>query len=457
MKKTILVAFSLVLATAAAAPAVTRLVPDEYATIQAAIDDCNDGDIVIVEAGTYSEAINFNGKNIVVSSTDPNDPDTVAATVIALAERAPGRGSGPARPEGSVVTFANGEGPEAVLSGFTITGGYGTLDTTLTDETPVFWGAGIYCNNASPTITRNVITGNSGPLEMGGDDPAQWQLGYGAGIGGAESSPLITHNIIKGNSAYAGAGILVFGEPTISNNLIYDNSAFIGGGVVMLGGRLINNTIASNDASFSGEAGAGGNIYAVFQAESSQSLILNNIVCNAESGGGISWEGTEEDSIGFNNVWNNAPGNYGMVDPTGSAWNYDGQADKTAVNGNISRDPLFINQQANDYHLQSDSPCINTGDPAFVPLPGETTDIDGEARIYALRIDIGADEYIGYVKPRADAGTDQHVDRPELITLDGSGSYFYDPCGVTTFQWTQAAGPPVTLSDLTGVQPTFMP
>ena len=86
MKKTILVAFALVLATAAAAPAVTRLVPGEYATIQAAIDACNDGDAVIVQTGTYSEAINFNGKNIVVSSTDPNDPDTVAATVIAKEE-----------------------------------------------------------------------------------------------------------------------------------------------------------------------------------------------------------------------------------------------------------------------------------------------------------------------------------------------------------------------------------
>jgi len=108
MKKMIFVPFALVLVTAVVTQAATRTVPGEYATIQAAIDYCNDGDIVIVETGTYNENIDFNGKNIVVSSTDPNDPDTVAATVIAIAEQAPGRGTRPARPEGSVVTFAGG-------------------------------------------------------------------------------------------------------------------------------------------------------------------------------------------------------------------------------------------------------------------------------------------------------------------------------------------------------------
>jgi len=56
----------------------THVVPDDYATIQQAIDDSNDGDVIIVDPGTYSENINFSGKNIVLTSADPNNPEIVA-------------------------------------------------------------------------------------------------------------------------------------------------------------------------------------------------------------------------------------------------------------------------------------------------------------------------------------------------------------------------------------------
>ena len=74
-----------------------------------------------------------------------------------------------------------------------------------------------------------------------------------------------------------------------------------------------------------------------------------------------------------------------------------------------------------------------------------------------MRVDIGADEYIGYVKPLADAGADQHVLAPEPITLDGGSSYFSDPNGGKTFQWTQKEGTSVELSDATVAQPVFTP
>jgi len=319
MKKAIPLSLFLLLITQTLAPAATRQVPEQCATIQQAIDDANDGDTVIVSPGTYAENINFNGKNIIVRGIDPNDPETVAATVIAKKTSI----GGPA--EGSVVTFANGEGPGAMLSGFTITGGYGTADTSISEANYIFWGAGIFCKNASPTITCNVITGNNGPHEMEGDNSEQWQLGYGGGIGCIGSSAIIIRNIIKNNSAYAGAGIMTSGKDIkISNNLIYYNSAFIGGGVVLLGGRLFNNTIVSNDASLGDETGMGGNVYAVCDPDFDQTSILNNIIYNAKSGGGVFLQGNCGDSsFAFNNVWGNLPGNYGGIDPNTNEFTYD--------------------------------------------------------------------------------------------------------------------------------------
>jgi len=68
MKNASLLSLVFVLIAATLAHAETRLVPGDYATIQQAIQDCNDGDVVVVEPGTYFELINFLGKDIVVRS-----------------------------------------------------------------------------------------------------------------------------------------------------------------------------------------------------------------------------------------------------------------------------------------------------------------------------------------------------------------------------------------------------
>ena len=84
-------------------------VPADYGTVQEGIDATIDGDTVLVAAGTYVENINFNGKNIVVTSSQGTDRTIIDGNQ-----------------DGSVVTFENGENSTAILSSFTITNGNGS-------------------------------------------------------------------------------------------------------------------------------------------------------------------------------------------------------------------------------------------------------------------------------------------------------------------------------------------
>lgn len=50
-----------------------RAVPDEYETIQAAVDEAESGDLVLVSAGTYNEAVTVTTDDIVIRGLDRNE------------------------------------------------------------------------------------------------------------------------------------------------------------------------------------------------------------------------------------------------------------------------------------------------------------------------------------------------------------------------------------------------
>jgi beta propeller repeat protein len=431
---------------AAAASGVTLNVPSEYPSIQSGIEAAVDGDVVLVAPGVYYETINFGGKDITVTSTDPNDRGIVGYTII----NADG--------DGSAVTFENGETSAAVLTGFTITGGFGTLNDTIEGEN-IFWGGGIYCLRAAPTITKNVIAGNRGPVVLGNTN-ADSRISYGGGIACIESNATITHNIIRNNVAFVAAGIMLYiGQAVIGNNVIYDNSAYLGGGVVQIGGTLINNTMVANNCNQGPGDGIAGNAYIIFEPQLGNTKVVNNIICNAPNGGGLLMVGDYQGAvISCNDVWNNSPGNYVLRNQQTGETSFDGNYDLTGKNGNISADPRFLNAAfSKDFHLVFESPCLNAGNPAYASVAG-LKDIDNQSRVYAARIDIGADEYVGYVKPVSSAGYDQHVLEPsQTVTLDGGQSYFYDPNGVRNFHWTQVSGPAATLDNADAEKPAFVP
>ena len=93
----------------------TISVPDDYSTIQDAIDYSTNGDSILVDPGYYPESINFEGKAIVVSSLYliENDSLLVGATII------------DAEQNGSVAAFDSEETNNTILQGFTLQNGIG--------------------------------------------------------------------------------------------------------------------------------------------------------------------------------------------------------------------------------------------------------------------------------------------------------------------------------------------
>lgn len=81
-----------------------------------------------------------------------------------------------------------------------------------------------------------------------------------------------------------------------------------------------------------------------------------------------------------------------------------------------------------DIHLQLTSPCVDAGDPYFTSAIQGQTDLDGEPRIMACRVDIGADEvsHDGSMSPDVDSdGVSDYCDNcPGLYNPDQADDDF---------------------------------
>jgi hypothetical protein len=281
-------------------------VPDDYSTIQLAINATQSGDTVQVSDGVYLENIVFPEYPIVVAShfLINNDPDHIESTVI--------DGSNPINPDrATVVDMTLATDTLSVICGFTIKGGAGTLDDD--DELQsVRIGGGVFISAGK--VIHNIIRNN----EIEGSN-----LLLGAGIASSHAYKVPNRSgnlIIRNNKIYEnkliassvgeGAGINLIpcnGQVLLEGNEIYDNSVTntgpykaIGGGIAVLKntssqGRVIirNNRVYKNSLHCNVTAGAG--IYIVPWFDSIPDIhhpieIYNNLIYenySQEMGGGI--------------------------------------------------------------------------------------------------------------------------------------------------------------------------
>jgi hypothetical protein len=202
---------------------------------------------------------------------------------------------------------------------------------------------------------------------------------YGGGFYSyAGASPFISNNIFTGNTALSGGAIALGvdntdgGSPVIANNVIVSNEVtYVGSGLYSPSSSpvVVNNTFADNTCT--------DNYGSIYFGRGSAAM-TNNIV--AYSSGGIYKESAATVALNNNCLFGNTEYNYGGL---------------SAGATDISVDPKFVSRTPADYHLNSTSPCIDTGSNTAPMLP--LLDIDAELRICGAAVDIGADEIWGWI------------------------------------------------------------
>ena len=349
-----------------------------FTAIQPAIDAAAEGDTVLVKPGEYAitAPITFLGKAIAVRGEAGAEQ-----TTIRMSET-------PADPERThVVVFENGETAEALVQGFTLTGGGSPggrgvfcdngsspriLDCTITRNA----GGGVSCqNNSSPALTNLRITDNWGTSGGGiscldgcspvisGCTVARNASGSSGG-GGAffECFPTITDSTFRDNSTLGGlntsincngGGIrLVGGHLTIDGCVISGNSAADrGGGMALSGSATISDCVISGNRATgiyynlnkpgSGAAGGISCEGSGTHVEIMRCTIAGNVA--TFTGGGVYAAGMASLHIVSSIIWDNAGGSIHLEEGVAASLEFNcvEGAEPFPGEGNINGDPLF--------------------------------------------------------------------------------------------------------------------
>lgn len=337
-------------------------------TLQRAIVSAKAGDQVWVQAGTYTPDTADRTTSFILKN-DVAIYGGFAGTETLLSQRNPVAnvtilsgdiGTVGVNTDNSYhVVVGIGSNKNAILDGFTISGGYANGASNNSN------GGGVYNNNGSPTLRNLTISGNYALVSGGGMRNEN------------NSNPALINVTFSGNTADEGGGAIYNHQssPTLSNVTFSANtSAGWGGGLTnyQSSPTLRNVTFSDN------VGGTGG---AIFNSGGSV-IMINTIVANSVSGGDCVGA---VDASSKNNLIKDTTNTCGLSDGTnGNVIGLDPQLGALTNNGGFTQTMA----------LGATSPAIDKGDNAACADANTVNNLDqrGVLRPQNITCDIGAYE-----------------------------------------------------------------
>ncbi|NQY28649.1 MAG: fibronectin type III domain-containing protein, partial [Flavobacteriaceae bacterium] len=284
------------------------------------------------------------------------------------------------------VVSIRGNTQNAVVDGFTITGGNANGGTDSSCATPAAnqyydtRGGAVYANPYTVADSLTAVFKNCILEKNTGTSVAVYSSFSPCGVSNVTTNVDFETCVFRNNYSqdlpvvlYSGSQLYsIYSKGTVVNSLFYNNTSLNNASCLYLGASSSGNATGVEvdviNSTFTNNIGVNGNVITMVQA--SNTTIQNSIIYGNTDG---SVTGVPIAITTSFSVVNNSIIELGML-------------------GGTNTDPLFVDTLNNNYTLKIGSPAINTGSNASLPVT-IVEDLNGNSRTVDTTVDMGSFEY----------------------------------------------------------------